>query len=88
MLKQCVSNILVISLPVMLGGWIHGSAPDRFEGANWFEVLQKVPCQDIAKDGRDIRITAVLIVDGKTFEDPVIKEEDRIKELERRCPKT
>jgi hypothetical protein len=71
-------------MAVAFGGWTHGSAP-TFEGANWHEVLEKVPCQYVTKVGKDLKIAVTLVVDGKTFKNPTITEEDRIKELEKRC---
>jgi hypothetical protein len=81
---------LLVGLAVLVMGMpanarlLHGSVP-TFEGANWREVLEKVDCGYVTKDGRDLKIAAKLAVDGKTFQNPTITEEDRIKELEKRC---
>ena len=37
-----------------------------FEGATWKEALAKVPCQDVAKDGKDLKITGIIVVDGES----------------------
>jgi hypothetical protein len=63
---------------------LHGSIP-TFEGANWHEVLERVACQYVTRDGKDLTIAAKLVVDGKTFQNPTITEEGQIKELEKRC---
>jgi hypothetical protein len=64
--------------------FLHGSIP-TFEGANWHEVLERVACQYVTRDGKDLTIAAKLVVDGKTFQNPTITEEGQIKELEKRC---
>jgi hypothetical protein len=75
--------ILTIAMPAH-GRVSRGSAP-TFEGADWREVLEKVPCGYVTRDGRDLKIAAKLVVSDKTFQNPTITEEDRIKELEKRC---
>jgi hypothetical protein len=60
-----------------------GSAP--YDGKTWNEALAKVPCPNVAKDGKDLKIDGTVIVDGKSFPNPVITEEDRIKPLDKRC---
>jgi hypothetical protein len=72
-------------MAVILGGWIHGSAASSFEGATWKEALAKVPCQDVAKDGKDLKIAGIIVVDGKQSPDPIITKEDEIEPLEKRC---
>jgi len=74
-----------IFMAPILGGILHGSTP-TFEGVNWHEVLEKVQCQYVTKEGKDFKIAAKLIVAGQTFENPTITEEGQIKELERKCP--
>jgi hypothetical protein len=69
---------------VLLGGWTHGSAPS-FEGATWKEALAKVPCEDVAKDGKFLKIAAIIVVDGEKSSDPVITKEDLIEPLDKRC---
>jgi hypothetical protein len=73
----------LLMVPV-LGGWTHGSPP-TFEAANWHEVLEKIPCQYVTKAGKDLKIAVKIIVDGKTFQNPTITEEERIRELDKRC---
>ena len=70
-------------MAVLMGGWTHGSA--AIEGATWKETLAQVPCPDVAKDGRDLKIDRTLIVDGVQYPDPVITKEDLIEELDRKC---
>jgi hypothetical protein len=74
--------VLAITTPAN-GRLFHGGngGVPTFEGANWREVLEKVEWLD----GRDLKIATKLVVDGKTFQNPTITEEDRIKELEKRC---
>ena len=80
------SAILIIASPthalLLRGG--SGTIP-TFEGGTWHEVLEQVACQYVTKVGKDLKIAARLIVDGKTFENPTITEESRVKEVERRC---
>lgn len=65
-----------------------GTAP-TFEGKTWSEALEKVPCQNVAKDGKDLKINGTVIVDGNSFPNPVITEKDRIEPLDKKClPKT
>jgi uncharacterized GH25 family protein len=63
---------------------LHGSAP-TFEGKTWKEALEKVPCQNVAKDGKNLKITATIVVDGKPFPNPTITKEDLIEPLDKRC---
>lgn len=70
---------------VTLGGWIHGTPTPTFEGKTWKEALAKVPCSDAAKDGKDVKITGVLIVDGKSTADPVLTKEDEIEPFDKKC---
>jgi hypothetical protein len=73
----------------MLGGFVRGglvsSPTPTFEGLNWHEVLLKVPCNLVATDGKDLKINAILIVGDRTFSEPIIREENQVRELERRC---
>jgi hypothetical protein len=85
---KSTSNRLVVSTSALLiaaslGGFTHGIA--AFEGKTWNEALAKVPCKDVAKDDKDLKITGTVVVDGKSFQNPTITEEDRIKLLEKRC---
>jgi hypothetical protein len=75
--------VLAITTPSH-GRLLRGSAP-TFEGADWREVLAKVPCGYVTKDGKYLKIAAKLVVGDKTFQNPTITEEDQIKELEKRC---
>jgi hypothetical protein len=74
---------------VTLSGWTHGVAqppqPPTFEGATWKEALAKVPCQDVGKDGEDLKITAIIVVDGKSTTDPVLTKKDEVEPIEKRC---
>jgi hypothetical protein len=70
---------------VILGGWTHGSAVPSFEGATWKDALAKVPCQDVVKDGKDLKIAGIIVVDGKPSPDPIITKEDEIEPLDKRC---
>ena len=74
----------LVIVAVSGGGWIHGSAP-IFKGANWHEVLEKVPCQYVMKAGKDIKINATLVVDDKSYPSPTITEPYLIHELDKRC---
>jgi hypothetical protein len=69
---------------LMRGGLVTIPMP-TFEGANWPEVLLKVPCDLVAKDGKDLKVNAALIVGGHIFSQPIIREEKQIRELDRRC---
>lgn len=74
---------------VLLGGFMRGgfaaTPTPTFEGADWREVLLKVPCELVAKDRRELKVNAVLIIGRQTFNEPVIREENQIRELDRRC---
>ena len=63
--------VLAITTPAN-GRLLHGGngGVPTFEGANWREVLEKVDCGYVTKDGRDLKIAAKLVVDGKTFQNP------------------
>jgi hypothetical protein len=58
-------------MAAIVGGWTHG-IQTTFKGKNWHEVIEKVPCQFVTRAGDDLKIAAIT-------------EEDRIKELEKRC---
>jgi hypothetical protein len=62
-----------------------GDGMPTFEGPNWHDVLEKVPCQLVTKDGKGLEIAARLIVDGKTFDNPTITDRVRVKDVEGRC---
>jgi len=70
-------------MAVVTGGWTHGSA--AIEGATWREALAKVPCQDVAKDGKDLKISVTVIVNGEQFPNPTITKEDLIELLDKKC---
>jgi hypothetical protein len=74
-------------ITVILGGWIHGSATPTLKGDTWKEALAQVPCQDVAKDGGDLKISGViLVVDGHSQPSPVIiTKEDLIEVLDKKC---
>ena len=65
-------------------GWTHGSAPVP-NYANWKQVAEDIPCNKVEKDGGDVRVIGPFVVDGKTFEQHVIKDEKLVKEIDRRC---
>jgi hypothetical protein len=70
-------------MAVIFGGWIHGSA--SFEGATWKAALEKVPCPNVMKDGKDLKISGTVIVDGERFSNPTITKEDLIEPVDKRC---
>ena len=74
-------------MTVVLGGWIHGSATLTVKGATWKEALAQVPCQDVTKDGKDLKISGViLVVDGQPQPNPlIITKEDQIEMLDKKC---
>jgi hypothetical protein len=80
-LAQLAAGLL---MAVILGGWLHhGSPPPSFEGATWKEALAKVPCQDVVKDGKDLKITGIIVVDGESSPpNPTITKEDLVKVVE------
>jgi hypothetical protein len=63
---------------------LHGGSA-TFEGKTWEEALAKLPCQSISKDGKDLKISATLVVDGTAYQNPAITKEDLIKPVDRRC---
>jgi hypothetical protein len=67
-----------------------GSAPlHTYEGKDLHEVLEKLPCDLIIKDGTDFKVKAVLVIDEgkgkKTLPEPVIRDQGEIKEIEHHC---
>jgi hypothetical protein len=72
-------------IAAILGGFTHGIAPVTYEGATWNEALAKVPCKDVAKDGKNLKITGIIVVDGKQFPNPTISKEDQVEPLDKRC---
>jgi hypothetical protein len=81
-LKVFVGGLL---MALILGGWIHGSAVATFEGKTWKEALATVPCQNVTKDGKDLKISGTVIVDGNQFPSPTITKDDLMDPLEKRC---
>ncbi|WP_298106331.1 hypothetical protein [Bradyrhizobium sp.] len=75
---------------MLLGAGSSSPSLPRFEGKDLREILKEVPCDKITKDGRDFKIAAILVVDhGKeqeTLTQPVISQEDQIREIEKHCP--
>jgi hypothetical protein len=82
-LNQFEFSVPLIVVAFASGGWIHGIP--TFEGRTWQDALARVPCQDVVRDGHFFRISAQVVVDGKPFKDPVIKDDELIRELEARC---
>lgn len=77
------SGGLLIAL--VSGGFTHGVAVPTFEGGDWREALAKVPCTNVAKAGKDLKITGIVVVDGKRFPNPTITKEDLIEPVDKRC---
>jgi hypothetical protein len=77
-----LATLLIVAVSV--SGWTHGSAPS-FKGANWHDVQDKVPCQYVAKVGKDLKINATLVVDGKSYPNPTVTEPGVIDELDKMC---
>jgi hypothetical protein len=73
-----VTGVLVSTCVSVEARFPRGAAP-TFEGKTWNEALEKVPCQNVAKDGKDLKISGTVIVDGKSFPNPVITEGGQIK---------
>jgi hypothetical protein len=65
-------------MTVILGGWIHGSPP-TLKGDTWKEALEQVPCEDVAKDGKDLKISGViLVVKGQPQPNPLVVTKKKI----------
>ena len=67
---------------VTSGAWIHGSPP-RY--ANWREALANISCQNILKDSKELKVIGPLIVDGKSYQDRIITNDEEIDAVEKRC---
>jgi hypothetical protein len=77
----------LLGVLTVTGGYRGGlvSIPN-FEGDTWREALEKAPCDIISQVGDDLQIkNAVIVVKKKSFRDPLITEEDRIKPVDKRC---
>jgi hypothetical protein len=70
-------------IALALGAWTHGRPTPTF--ATWHQVVEGIPCQDVARVGHDIRINGTIIVGGQSFQNHVVPEEGQEKILEKRC---
>jgi hypothetical protein len=53
--------------------------------ANWTQAAENVPCDKVEKVGHEVKVIGPLIVDGKSYEQHVIKDENLIKIVDERC---
>ena len=45
-----------------------------------------MPCQDVAKDGKDLKITGIIVVGGESSPpNPTITKEDLVEVVEKMC---
>jgi hypothetical protein len=79
-----LASVLFMAVTPAQARFPHGSAP-RFEGANWHQALDQVPCQSITKVGSDLQINGTIIVAGQSFPNYAITDEGQIKMVEKRC---
>jgi hypothetical protein len=91
MLSKRLILTFAISLILPVSAWAQfsmiqvGNPPATFQGKNWHDALEQVPCNLVAKDGEVIKINATLIVDGKTFQNPISAEESQVRQAEALC---
>jgi hypothetical protein len=79
-----LAGVLIIAVTSAQARLLRGSVP-RFEGTNWHQALEQVPCQSITEVGSVLKISGTIIVAGQSFENPTITDEGQIKVLEKRC---
>ena len=69
---------------------VGGPKPLTFQGKSLREILEKVPCDLITRQGHDFKVNAILVVEKEkekeTLTDPLISDESQIKEIEQHCP--
>jgi hypothetical protein len=73
----------VLCVAIVCGGWVQGSATPSY--ADWRQAVESVPCRDVKKLGDRIEIVGPLVIDGKSYQDLIIAEEDEIEAVEKRC---
>jgi hypothetical protein len=57
------------------------------EGANWEEVLNRVPCERVKKnDNGSWSVAGTIIIQGARFDSPTVSEQERSNILEKHCP--
>jgi len=47
--------------------------------------LANISCQNILKDSKELKVIGPLIVDGKSYQDRIITNDEEIDAVEKRC---